>query len=129
MTKINKKNCQFKVTAYTPLALSIQIAKFKIQQYQLRAILPNLILAKITRYTALSQVEKMQILSVYGHIIWHSWVESTQWIIHHLGLEWISEQSLSKHLAMPLSNPEPLHKSSYYGDYLGQNTCLPRHLI
>ena len=34
-----------------PLMLSIQIAKFKSCQYQLRAISQNLILTKIARYT------------------------------------------------------------------------------
>ena len=35
------------------MMLSIQIAKFKFRQCQLRAISPNLMLAKITRYTVL----------------------------------------------------------------------------
>ena len=33
------------------MTLNIQIAKFKIRQYKLRAILPNLMFAKVTRYT------------------------------------------------------------------------------
>ena len=33
------------------MMLSIQIAKFKFRQYQLRAISPNLMLAKVTHYT------------------------------------------------------------------------------
>ena len=33
------------------MALSIQIAKLKFHQYELRAVSPNLILAKVTRYT------------------------------------------------------------------------------
>ena len=33
------------------MVLSIQIAKFKIRQYQLRAFPPNLMLAKVTHYT------------------------------------------------------------------------------
>ena len=32
------------------MTLSIQIAKFKLRQYQLRAISPHLVLAKFTRY-------------------------------------------------------------------------------
>ena len=34
-----------------PMTLNIQIAKFKFRQYQLRIILQNLMLAKITHYT------------------------------------------------------------------------------
>ena len=33
------------------MELSIQIAKFKFHQYELRAVSPNLMLAKVTRYT------------------------------------------------------------------------------
>ena len=33
------------------MTLSMQMAKFKFRQYQLRAVSPNLMLAKITRYT------------------------------------------------------------------------------
>ena len=33
------------------MMLSIQITKFKFRQYQLRAVLPDLMLAKVTRYT------------------------------------------------------------------------------
>ena len=32
------------------MELSIQIAKFKFPQYELRAVTPNLMLAKVTRY-------------------------------------------------------------------------------
>ena len=35
------------------MMLSIQIAKFKFYQYQLRAVSPNLMFAKLTRYTIL----------------------------------------------------------------------------
>ena len=34
-----------------PIMLSIQIAKVIFRQYQLKPVLPNLMLAKITRYT------------------------------------------------------------------------------
>ena len=40
-----------KVAKCLPMMLSIQIAKFKFHQYQVRAVLPNLMLAKVTRYT------------------------------------------------------------------------------
>ena len=33
------------------MTLSIQITKFKFHQYQLKAILPNLMLTKLTHYT------------------------------------------------------------------------------
>ena len=42
---------QFKLNAHAPMTLSIQIAKFKFHQYQLRAASPNLMLTKITCYT------------------------------------------------------------------------------
>ena len=35
------------------MAVSIQIAKFKLRQYQWRAISPHLMLAKVTRYTVI----------------------------------------------------------------------------
>ena len=34
-----------------PMALSIQIAKFKLYQYQLRAISPKLMLSNVSHYT------------------------------------------------------------------------------
>ena len=43
------KTRQFKLNVCTPIMLSIQITKFKFRQYQLKAISPNLMLAKITR--------------------------------------------------------------------------------
>ena len=33
------------------MVLSIQIAKFKFHQYELRAVSPNLMLTNVTRYT------------------------------------------------------------------------------
>ena len=41
------KTYQFKLDVCTPMTLSIQIAKFKSRQHQLRAISPNLILTKM----------------------------------------------------------------------------------
>ena len=46
------KTCLFKLNACAPMTLSIQIAKFKFRQYQLKAVSPNLMLAKVTRYLA-----------------------------------------------------------------------------
>ena len=37
------------------MAVSIQIAKLKLRQYQRRASSPNLMLAKVTRYTAFQE--------------------------------------------------------------------------
>ena len=37
-----------------PMMLSIQITKFKFHKYQLRAMWPNLMLTKLTRYTVYS---------------------------------------------------------------------------
>ena len=34
-----------------PMTLSIQITKFEFHQYEMRAVLPNLMLTKVTRYT------------------------------------------------------------------------------
>ena len=48
------------------MTLSIQIAKFKFRQYQLRAVSPNLMLAKVTRYT------------VHFH---HGNASATQWFV------------------------------------------------
>ena len=45
------KNSPIELNACTPMVVSVQIAKFKLRQYQWRAILPNLMLAKVTRYT------------------------------------------------------------------------------
>ena len=45
------KTRQFKLNVRVSMALSIQITKFKFHQYKLRAILPNLMLSKVTRYT------------------------------------------------------------------------------
>ena len=45
------KNLPTELNAQAPMAVSIQIAKFKFFQYQWRAISPNLMLAKVTRYT------------------------------------------------------------------------------
>ena len=45
------KTCQSNINAYVPMTLSIPIAKFKFHQHQLRAVSPNLMLAKLTRYT------------------------------------------------------------------------------
>ena len=35
------------------MMLRIQIAKFEFRQYQLKAVSPNLMLAKVTRYTVI----------------------------------------------------------------------------
>ena len=40
------------IIAYVPMALRIQITILKIRQYLLRANLPNLMLTKFSRYTA-----------------------------------------------------------------------------
>ena len=45
------KTRQFKFSACMSMTLSIQIAKFKCRQYQLRAVSPNLMFTKITCYT------------------------------------------------------------------------------
>ena len=37
-----------------PTAVRLQIAKFKLHQYQWGAILPNLMFAEVTRYTRLA---------------------------------------------------------------------------
>ena len=47
-------NPQILVNACMRMALSIQITKFKIRQYQLAAVSPNLMLAKVSCYTVLS---------------------------------------------------------------------------
>ena len=39
------------VNAYVHMMHSIQIANFKIHQYYLAAVLPNLMLTKVSRYT------------------------------------------------------------------------------
>ena len=44
------KTCQFKLSICISMALSIQIAKFKFHQYELRAVSPNLMLAKVTHH-------------------------------------------------------------------------------
>ena len=44
------KTRQFKLNACVSMELSIQIAKFKFHQYELRAVSPNLMLAKVTHY-------------------------------------------------------------------------------
>ena len=48
------------------MMLSIQIAKFKFCQYQLRAISPNLMLAKITCFTVCTGSTKLSDTSLYG---------------------------------------------------------------
>ena len=45
------KTHQLKLNACVPMTVSIQIAKFKFQQYQLKAVSSNLMLAKVTCYT------------------------------------------------------------------------------
>ena len=40
------------------MALRDQIAKFKVRQYQLRALSPNLMLTKVSRYTVYCIAEK-----------------------------------------------------------------------
>ena len=45
------KIAKFKLNACVSVALSIQITKFKSHQYELRAVSPNLMLAKVTHYT------------------------------------------------------------------------------
>ena len=45
------KNSAVRIIACMPMALRIQIAKLNIHQYLLRANLPNLMLAKFSRYT------------------------------------------------------------------------------
>ena len=45
------KTRQSKLNVCAPMTPSIQIAKFKFRQYQLRAVSPNLMLARFTRYT------------------------------------------------------------------------------
>ena len=44
------KNSPTEVNARAPVAVTIQIVKFKLCQYQWRAISPNLMLTKVTRY-------------------------------------------------------------------------------
>ena len=44
------KERQYKFNACTPM-MSIQIAKFKFRQNQLRDVSPNLMLIQVTRYT------------------------------------------------------------------------------
>ena len=45
------KNSLIQIIACMPMVLRIQIAKLKFRQYQLRANSPNLMLAKVSRYT------------------------------------------------------------------------------
>ena len=52
------KNSLISITVCTPMALRIQIVKFKIRQYLLRANLPNLMFAKFSRYTVCSSKKK-----------------------------------------------------------------------
>ena len=56
------KIAKLKLTACAPMTLSVQIAKFKFHQYQLRAILPNLMLAKLTHYTVFYNKEATRCL-------------------------------------------------------------------
>ena len=44
------------------MAVSIQIAKFKLRQYEWRAISPNLMLAKVSRYTVADKRDKQKTL-------------------------------------------------------------------
>ena len=44
---------QFKLNVWVSMVLSIQITKFKYYQYQMRAVMSNLMLAKVTHYTVL----------------------------------------------------------------------------
>ena len=41
--------------ARTPMTFSIQIAKFKFHQYQLKAVSPNLMPVKVTCYTVFQE--------------------------------------------------------------------------
>ena len=45
------KTHQFKLNAFMAMTLSVQNVNFKLHQYQQIAVLPNLMLAKVTRYT------------------------------------------------------------------------------
>ena len=50
------KNSPIKLYAYMPMTLGIQITKFKFCQYQLRAILSNLMLTKILSNLMLTKI-------------------------------------------------------------------------
>ena len=47
----DRQNLKLTINACVSMALSILIAKFKFHQYELRAVLPNLMLTKVTHYT------------------------------------------------------------------------------
>ena len=65
------KDWQLKLAnLYLHVHLSIQIAKFKFCQYQLRAVSPNLMLVKVPaiRYVSCSIVMKAVGIAVYVHV-------------------------------------------------------------
>ena len=45
-----------------PMTPSIKIAKFKFHQYVLRAVSPNLLLAKVSRYTVVNQNDFVELI-------------------------------------------------------------------
>ena len=53
------KNSPIELNACTPMAVSVQITKFKLRQYQQRAISPNLMLAKVACYTVLQEIRTL----------------------------------------------------------------------
>ena len=74
--KVAKFEITIKFNAHMPMTLSIQIAKFKFRQYQIRAVSPNLMFTKVTRYTeywqlnSISEVRGCQTVNlfIYSHV-------------------------------------------------------------
>jgi hypothetical protein len=56
------KNSPIEFDARVPMTVSIQIAKFKLHQYRWRAILPNLMFAKVIHYTVCINTHLFKVL-------------------------------------------------------------------
>ena len=79
------KNRQFKLNACVPMMLSIQIAKFKFCQYQLRAVSPSSMLAKVIRYAVVRGIGSKQLVisvSTAGVVVTTPWYVIVHVIVH-----------------------------------------------